>query len=144
AFRVSTAQFARLIDETGQLLPAEVEVALDVMGAEIVSAGRLSRVSGSVGDGQTGRLIFVQIDAPRGFLPGDFVTVRVAEPALADVALLPASAVDARNTVLVLAEGDRLAEAEVVVLRRQGDAVVVRAPGLAGAEVVAERSPTLG
>ena len=39
AFRVSTAQYARLIDAGGALLPLPVTVALDVMGAEIVAEG---------------------------------------------------------------------------------------------------------
>jgi len=144
AFRVSTAQYARLIDDAGQLYPARVQVSLDVMGTEIVTSGSLSRVSGSVGDGQTGRLVYVRLDAPRGFLPGDFVSVHVEEPPLESVVRLPASSVDARETVLILADGDRLEEAQVTVLRRQGDEVLVSAPGLAGAEVVSERGPMLG
>jgi multidrug efflux pump subunit AcrA (membrane-fusion protein) len=144
AFRVSTAQYVRLIDEDGGLLGAPVEVALDIMGTEIVTSGRLLRVGASVGEGQTGRLVYAQLDAPRGFVPGDFVTLRVQEPPLDDVARLPASAVDAAGTVLVLGDGERLVSADVEVVRRQGDAVLVRAPGLAEAEVIAERTPMLG
>lgn len=144
SFRVSTAQFARLIDGAGALLPAPVAVTLEVMGAEIVATGTLERVSGAVGEGQSGRLLHAGLDAPRGFLPGDFVTVRVAEPEIEGVARLPARAVDASGRVLVVDAGDRLAEAPVTVLRRQGDAVLVSAPALAGAEVVAARTPLLG
>jgi len=57
---------------------------------------------------------------------------------------LPATAVAADNTVLVIGEDDRLSVADVEVLRRQGDDVIIRARGLNGADVVAERSPILG
>lgn len=144
AFRVSTAQYARLIDDAGALRPAAVTVSLDVMGTEILATGRLERVSGAVGEGQSGRLLHAVLEAPRGLLPGDFVTVRVAEAPLEGVAMLPATAVDAQGLVLVVGEDGRLAEAEVTVLRRQGDSVLVAAPGLAGADVVAARTPLLG
>ena len=50
----------------------------------------------------------VTLDAPRGFRPGDFVALGVTEPAIDGVARLPASAVDATGTVLVVGEGERL------------------------------------
>jgi hypothetical protein len=144
AFRLSTSQYARLLDASGALIPAEVEVALDVLGLEIVARGTLTRVSGTVGEGQTGRLVYAAIDSARGFRPGDFVAVRVAEPVLRDVALLPATAVDSADTILVVGDGERLEQRPVTVLRRQGDSVIVRAEGVAGAAVVAERAPMLG
>ena len=58
--------------------------------------------------------------------------------------LLPATAVAADKTVLVIGEDNRLSAADVEVLRRQGDDIIVRARGLNDAEVVAERSPILG
>ena len=79
-----------------------------------------------------------------GLRPGDFVTVRVTEPALTGVALLPAGAVGPDGTVLALGEEDRLEPLPAEVLRRQGDDVIVAAAGLAGREVVTERSPLLG
>lgn len=145
AFRVSTAQFARLIDERGRLLPAPVTARLDVGGVDLEARGVLSRESATVGEGQTGRRVFARLTEARGFRPGDFVLVRIEEPPLDRVARLPASAVGAGGEVLVLGEDDRLETAAVEVLRRQGDEVIVR-PGraLAGREVVAERSPLLG
>ena len=144
SFRVSTAQYARLLDDDGNLQAAEVSVALEVLGAELSAKGTISRESAAVAEGQTGRLLFARLEDAPAFRPGDFVTVRVAEPPLLGVALLPASAVDAAGTVLVLAEEDRLQVANVDVLRRQGDDVIVRAGGLNGREVVAERTPLLG
>lgn len=144
SFRLSTAQYLRLLDEAGDLLPVAGEAALELGGLAIASPIRLSRSSPAVGEGQSGRLVFADLLSPRGFRPGDFVTVRLTEPVLPDVALLPATAVDAEGGVLVLAEGDRLEAATVEVLRRQGDEVLVRAPGLAHREVVAVRNPLLG
>jgi multidrug resistance efflux pump len=144
AFRVSTSQYARLLDEDGRLEGLPVTVALDVMGADILTSGTINRESAGVGEGQTGRTIYARIDAPAGFRPGDFVRVRVEETPLDGVAVLPARAVDPAGRVLVVGEEDRLAEAEVEVLRRQGNDVIVRAVGLYGREIVAERTPLLG
>ncbi len=119
-------------------------MALEVLGAELTSTGQITRESAAVAEGQTGRLLFAQMDAAPGFRPGDFVTVRVQEPELTGVALLPSSAVDAAGTVLVLGYDDRLEVAQIDVLRRQGDDVIVRAAALQGREVVAERTPLLG
>ncbi len=91
AFRVSNAEFARLIDADGELLPLEVSASLDVEGIELGVPGLLDRAGASTGVGQTGRLVYARLDTDRlGMLrPGDFLTVRVAEPALADVAVVP-------------------------------------------------------
>ena len=144
AFRLSTQQFARLLDAGGDLIMAPVTIGLDVMGAEVPAVGRLARVGAAVGAGASGRLVYAALDASRGFRPGDFVTVRIDEPALDGVALLPGSAVSAAGGVLVLGAENRLEEVTVEVLRRQGDDVIVTAEGLAGREVVTERSPLLG
>lgn len=144
AFRVSTAQYLRLLDGDGALQPLPVAVSLDVAGTQIVSGGVLDRVSASVGEGQSGRLIYARMDAARGFRPGDFVRVAVQEPALDGVALLPATALGPADEVLVVGAGDRLEVARVAVLRRQGDAVIVRVDALAGRDVVSERGPMLG
>ena len=144
AFRVSTQQFARLLDAQGGLVNADVDVVLDVFGTNLAAKGTLSRAGAAVGDGQTGRLLFATLDSAPGFRPGDFVTVRIAEPALDRVARLPASALNAANEVLVLTEEERLEAVPVTLIRRQGDDVLVRAHGMAGRTVVAERTPLLG
>ena len=46
--------------------------------------------------------------------------------------------------MLIVVDGERLESAQVGLLRRQGDSVVVRARDLAGRDVVAERTPFLG
>lgn len=144
AFRVSTQQFARLLDENGALAEADVTVVLDVFGTNLTATGTLSRAGAAVGDGQTGRLLFATLDEAPGFRPGDFVTVRITEPPLDRVARLPSSALNAANQVLVIAAEDRLEEQPVTLVRRQGDDVLIRARDLEGREVVAERTPLLG
>lgn len=144
AFRVSTAQYERLLDDGGGLRPAGVVVGLDVAGAEIAATGTLARVGAAVGEGQTGRQVYAALDRAGGFRPGDFVTVRIDEPPLAQAIVLPATALGSDGGVLVLGAEDRLEAMPVTLLRRQGDDVIVAADGLAGREVVAERSPLLG
>lgn len=144
AFRVSTAQYARLLDATGDLAAAPVSATLDVSGAALTATGRISRDSAAAGDGQTGRMIYARLDDAPGFKPGDFVTVAVEEPPVERVARLPASALDASGTVLVLDAEDRLEALPVELVRRQGDEVLLRGAGLAGREVVIGRTPLLG
>ena len=144
SFRVSTAQYARLIDDDGSLIPLEVTASLDVSGAALAAVGHLTRVDAVVGEGLSGRLIFAALENPRGFRPGDFVTVRITEPPLEGVALIPAAAIGSDNSVLALGDDDRLEAVRVGLLRRQGDDVIVRVGELAGREIVAERSPLLG
>ncbi|GAA4220205.1 multidrug efflux pump subunit AcrA (membrane-fusion protein) [Sagittula marina] len=144
AFRVSTPQYARLIGADGRLRGAPVQVVMDVFGVSLTTSGTLSRESASVGEGQTGRLLFATLDAARGFKPGDFVTVQTKEPALENVARLPATALGADGAVLALGDDQRLQVVPVTLERRQGDEVIVRAEDLAGREVVAQRTPLLG
>ena len=144
ALRISTMQYARLLDDQGQLMPLPVTVTLSVLGADLEATGVLTRDSAAVGDGQTGRLVFARLDQARGFKPGDFVTVRVTEPEVQNVVRLPATALAADGTVLVLGADDRLEPLPVTLVRRQDDDILVRGRGLAGREVVRERSPLLG
>lgn len=144
AFRLSTAEYARLLDEGGALVGAPVDVVLRAGGFALQSAGRITRESGAVGEGQSGRRVFASLDDAGGFRAGDFAEVRIEEPALGQVARLPAAAVDSAGRVLVLGEDDRLSAAEVQVLRREEDTVLVRAPQIAGREVVARQTPSLG
>ena len=144
AFRVSTEQYARLLDRSGKLIKSQAKVSLNVFGTELTTDAVLSRDSGSVGAGQTGRLLFAKLQNPRGLKPGDFVTVALSEPTMDNVISLPSSALNADNAVLVLTEDDRLQSTEVRVFRQQGDHILVRGRGLSGREVVAEQTPVLG
>lgn len=72
------------------------------------------------------------------------MTIEIEEPVMTGVAKVPATALDAGGTVLLIGADERLEQASVDVLRAQGDDVIIRAPGLYGREIVAERSPLLG
>lgn len=144
AFRISTAQYVRLLDAQGGVVRAPVEVMLDVSGVDLRARGQVSRDSIVTGVGQSGRRLFAHLDNAPGFKPGDFVTVHVEEPELENVVRLPSSTLDAANTVLVLEDGDRLASLPVTLLRRQRDDVLLRGEGLAGREVIVGRTPLLG
>ncbi|MEX1235999.1 MAG: HlyD family efflux transporter periplasmic adaptor subunit [Roseovarius sp.] len=148
AFRVSTSQFARLLDAQGQLRRAPVTAVLEASGARLSAPGTITRASAAVGEGQTGRRVFARLETAGGLKPGDFVTVEVAEPALERVVRLPASALGADGAVLALGEDGRLQPVAVTLLRRQGDDVLVRAeagaPALTGRQIVMQRSPLLG
>ncbi|SFB00008.1 Biotin-lipoyl like [Poseidonocella pacifica] len=144
AVRLSTAQYSRLLDQEGRLRQVPATVTLDVYGLGLTSSGTVSRDSASVTSGESGRIVYVQLDEPRGLKPGDFVSVGLEEPPLDRVARVPSGAVDAAGTVLVIGAEDRLEVADVEVLRRQGDDVLIRARGLGGAQIVAERTPLLG
>ncbi len=144
AFRLSTQQYARLLDKDGALRPASVTATLDSFGTNITASGVISREGAAVGEGQTGRELFATLAAPRGFKPGDFVTVSIEEPPLSGVARLPATALNAAEEVLVLGEDKRLQTVAVQLVRRQQNDVLIRGSDLAGREVVAERTPLLG
>ncbi|WP_299549991.1 HlyD family efflux transporter periplasmic adaptor subunit [uncultured Tateyamaria sp.] len=144
AFRLSTAQYIRLLGDNGSVMSAPMTATLNVVGIDLTATGTVSRASAGGGDMQTGRLIFARLDSAVGFKPGDFVTVVVSEPPLDEVVRLPASAIDAANTVLVLGEDNRLESVEVELLRRQGDDVLVRSGDIVGRDVVEARSPLLG
>ncbi|MEP1941973.1 MAG: HlyD family efflux transporter periplasmic adaptor subunit [Sulfitobacter sp.] len=143
SFRLSNAQYTRLLGAEGAVIKAPVTVTLDVAGVDLTAQGRISRTSAATGTGLTGRLVFAALKTPVGFKPGDFVTVRVQEPELAQVIALPASAVDAQGGVLLLGAENRLEAATVQILRQQGDDVLVRGD-IIGREVVEARSPLLG
>lgn len=144
AFRISTAQYARLLDENGRLISAPVLVTMDGFGLELTTSAVISRDSAAVGEGQTGRLLFARMDKPGGMKPGDFVTVRIEEPELENVVRLPASALGSDGQVLTVDAEDRLDTLPVTLMRRQGDDILVRGEGLEGQTVVTDRSPLLG
>ncbi len=144
AFRVSTAQYVRLLNPEGRLIQSPVRVTLDVAGVDLMAEGRISRDSAGAGEGQSGRVIYARLAAAPGFKPGDFVRVEVDEPQVMNVARLPASSLGSDGTVLVLGPENRLESLDVELVRRQGDDVLLRGHGLNGRDVVTGRTPLLG
>lgn len=143
-FRLSTAQYARLLDADGTLLPAPLVAVLENAEGDLSARGVLSRVSAGVDAGEVGRIVFGRLTSAVGFQPGDFVTLQISEPPLNDVVRLPASAYHADGHVLVTDGESRLNRLEVILVRRQGDDVLLQAVDLPGREVVQHLSPLLG
>jgi multidrug efflux pump subunit AcrA (membrane-fusion protein) len=144
AFRISTQQYANLTTQSGSLSNLPIVASLSMADLDLKATGSISRESAVVGTGQTGRQIFASLETSVGLRPGDFVTVRIEEPALSNVALIPSAAVDAAHTVLALTLDSRLEVLSAPVLRRQGDNVIVDARVISGRQIVSERSPLLG
>jgi hypothetical protein len=144
AFRISSAQFANLARATGGIEAAKVEVLFTGLTTPIPAS--VERSSAAVGEGLTGREIFARLsgDQVGSVRTGDFVTVKISEPALDNVAQIPATATNAAGEVLVVGDDDRLSAARVAVLRKQGDNLIVRAGAIAGKRIVAQRAPQLG
>ena len=144
SFKISTQQYTRLLNDNGELLKVPVSVALTSTDQGLDADGVIIRDSASVAKGQTGRQVYARLTKSVGFKPGDFVAVKVEEPTLNWVVKLPSTALDASNNVLLLGEGERLEEAQVKLMRRQGNEVIVRSRDLSGKEIVAQRTPVLG
>lgn len=144
-FRVSNAQFARLIDETGALRETPVTVTLDLGDLPVAVKGVVERAAAVVEQGQSGRLIYARLDLGRStsLRPGDFVTVTIDELPLPGVAVIPASAATEDGRILILDVNSRLQERKIDILRRQGDSLVVAGVPF-GAQYVTERLPQLG
>ncbi|RMF36857.1 MAG: HlyD family efflux transporter periplasmic adaptor subunit [Alphaproteobacteria bacterium] len=145
AFRVSNAEFARLLGPGGKLRDIRITAALDLGETQLTVPGKVLRAGAEVGSGQTGRLLYAALETDGGTVlrPGDFLTVTIAEPPLDNVAVIPASAATEDGRVLVLGADDRLREVTLRILRRQRDSLVVAgAPD--GARYVVTRLPTLG
>lgn len=144
-FRVTNAQYARLLDDQGALKNVPVSVTLELDDAPFTTTGYIARTGAVVESGQTGRLVFARLELSDAslFRPGDFVTIGIDEPPLENVARVPASAVFENGEMLVVGPDDRLAAIFVRILRRQADDVIV-ADAPEGANYVRERSPQLG
>jgi RND family efflux transporter MFP subunit len=143
-FRVSNRQFAHLLDEFGQLQRLPLEARLRLGAREISATGAIDRVDAVVGSGQSGRLLFGRLDATDKVVlrPGDFVAVKVTEAPLRNVAVVPATAVGADGSVLVIDEDDRLKHVPATIARRQGDEFVLTGVPF-GQQIVAQRLPQL-
>ena len=145
AFRVTSAQYSRLIDHNGQLKPLPIVATLSLDGIPIEVKGAIDRAGAEVGEGQTGRLLYARLEG-RGLnalRPGDFMVVTIEEPPLENIAVIPASAATNDGRILLIGDGDRLAEVQVTILRRQGDFLMVSDVPF-GKEYATERLPQIG
>lgn len=145
AVRLTAAEFARLTAGDTALADIAVTATLPLPGFPVTVTGRLDRAAPVVGAGQTGRRVYAALSeaGAAALRPGDFLTVQLQEPALRNVSVIPAAAADAEGRILLVTADDRLEAAEVEILRRQGDSLIV-AGALAGRRYVRERIPQLG
>lgn len=143
---LSLQQFTRLSANQSTVSGTKMSVVLDGSGGQITANAELDRTAASVIEGSAARTAYARItDTASGLRPGDFVTVHIREPALYQVALIPASAVGNDGAVLLADAGGLLRAVPVTVLRRQGDDAIITLPAaLHGARIVAERAPQLG
>lgn len=143
AVTLSLQEFARLTGDDGRL---ESRQAVVLLSDDTDLPAVLDRAAASVAEGEAGRTVYAALGAGAEALrPGDFVSLAIDEPALSGVAQIPASAIGGDGAVLVADADGRLQAMPVSVLRRQGDDVIITVPtDLAGARIVAERSPQLG
>jgi len=144
AFRVSDAQFARLLGDDGALIPLKAMVSLSLGERKITTGALLARIAAVTG-AEGGRTIYATIlsDGRTPLRPGDFVAVEVTELPLTQVAEIPARAATEDGLIYVIGEGNRLEEASVRILRRMKDTLVV-ADAPFGKRIVAELRPQLG
>jgi multidrug efflux pump subunit AcrA (membrane-fusion protein) len=144
AFRVTNGQYARLLDDRGRLRPLPLTASLPLGDGTLTVSGRLDRPGARVGAGRTGRELFARLDPEPGLplKPDDFVTIRLEEPSLSNVAVVPATALSEAGELLVLGADDRLVAIQVTVLRREGDHAILTGVPF-GATYVTERGPQL-
>ncbi|MHA3976169.1 efflux RND transporter periplasmic adaptor subunit [Halovulum sp. GXIMD14794] len=145
AFRISNAEYARLIAREAALGDIAIRATLPLDEFPIEVSGHVDRVGAEVGTGQTGRLLYAALDGvgAEALRPGDFLVVEILEPPLSEVAVIPATAASADGGILLLTDDGRLEAAQVRILRRQGDSLIV-ADAPAGRSYVRERQPQLG
>ena len=144
SFRVSDAQYARLLDESGKLAPLKAVVSLKLGDRVIDARATLDRPAAMVG-AEGGRTIYARIetDSETPMRPGDFVSIAISEPPLDQVAEIPARAATETGEIFLIGEDGRLTEHSATILRRLPETLIVSAVPF-GSKIVAERRPQLG
>ena len=142
--RISSAEFARLLGEDGALTPATVTLTLALAEQPLTLSGALDRFGPAAAGAGGGRRVYARLALEAGTVlrAGDFVTARIAEPPIADVASVPATALTEDGRLLVVDEDDRLREIRVRVLRRDTESAVIAGAPF-GARYVSARAPQL-
>jgi hypothetical protein len=144
SFRISSEQFVNLESAQGGIKAASVNIYFT--GLDTVIPAVIERSSAAVGEGMTGREIFARLVGKNAAAVrvGDFVTVKLKEPELQNVSLIPATASTSKGEILVVGDDQRLRAAEVTILRKQGDNIIIQSDNLSGTIIVKQRTPQLG
>ncbi|MCB1328348.1 MAG: secretion protein HlyD, partial [Maritimibacter sp.] len=127
AFRVTSNQFSRLLNDQGSLRKADMVVEVQ-RGRQITELpAKLDRAGAEIAEDKVGRLVYAKLVAPDASFvqPGDFVTVRIPERPLDNVATIPAAAATTDGRILLLGDDNRLEEVQATLLRHQGDDLIV-------------------
>jgi len=144
AFRVSDAQYARMLNADGSLAPLTAIVSLNLGERTIDARATLDRPAATVA-AEGGRTVYARIetvgDTP--MRPGDFVSVTVTEAPLEQVAVIPARAATEDGRIFLIDDESRLKEHRATILRRQSETLIVTDIPF-GSRMVAERRPQLG
>ena len=144
-FRLSNSQFARLVDAQGKVHQNRITATFERNESSQEIGAIIVRIGAEVGEGQTGRVLYAQLDssAVSLIIPGDFLTIRIDEQPLESVAQVPATAVSSDGGMLLVGDDDRLEEVTVSILRRQGDVLLISEVPF-GREYITERAVQLG
>ena len=144
SFRISSEQFVNLESAVGGIKAASVSIYFT--GLNTVIPAVIERSSAAVGEGMTGREIFARLVGKNAAAVrvGDFVTVKLKEPELQNVSLIPSTAATSKGEVLVVGDENRLRAVNVKVLRKQGNNIIIQSDKLTGLNIVKQRTPQLG
>ena len=88
---------------------------------------KLDRAGAELAEDKVGRLVFARLVEPDASFvqPGDFVTVRIPERPMDNVATIPAAAATTDGRILLIGADNRLEEVQATLLRHQGDELIV-------------------
>ncbi|MCB1504648.1 MAG: HlyD family efflux transporter periplasmic adaptor subunit [Hyphomicrobiaceae bacterium] len=128
SFPIRNSDFGNLVDpdKVEKLQPLAIKARLDLAGRDVVVDGVLDRPS-AIASVQAGRTVYARLtgEGTGALRPGDFVTVTISEPQLADVAVIPADAATVDGRILLIGADSRLVDHAARILRREADTLVV-------------------
>lgn len=128
SFPIRNSEFGHLIDPAKPevLAPLPVTARLDLGGNDIVVEGRLDRPA-ALASTQAGRTLYARLTGANAaaLRPGDFVTVEITEPAMENVAVIPADAATVDGRILLIGADQRLKDHPARIVRRQAETLVV-------------------
>lgn len=128
SFPVRNSDFGRLLDpqDKQKVAPLPIDVTLDLSGQKMSATAVLDRPSATASS-VAGRTVFARITGGdvNALRPGDFVSVSVKEPKMADVAVIPADAATLDGRIFLVDNDNRLTEHQTKIVRRQTDTLVV-------------------
>ena len=141
-FQLSERQYGRLLGCREGLIGRPVTMVWEIGQATRRYAGTIDRVDAEILMDRGGVALFARLDGlttNTDLRPGSFVAVEMADCALENVAVLPATALHGSDMVYLVDSENRLAEQRVDIAAQTGGHVVIR-DGLAeGDRIVTTR-----